>query len=88
MKSQLAPQFERDYIYWMDKNPRLLIRIKKNFAGIMAHPFSGLGKPEPLKWRDGEWSRRIDWINRITYKVNKDCVIFLRCRGHYISKTK
>ncbi|MDR3117702.1 MAG: Txe/YoeB family addiction module toxin [Puniceicoccales bacterium] len=65
------------------KNPRVTLRIKKLFVNIIRNPFRGIGKSEPLKGRTEEWSRRIDDSNRIIYRVDKDCVIFLRCRGHY-----
>lgn len=37
------------------------------------NPFSGIGKPEPLKGRVfGYWSRRIDNAHRLVYSVLKD----------------
>ena len=47
-------------------------------------PFTGEGKPEPLKHnKQGYWSRRIDEINRIVYKVERDQLIIAQCGGHY-----
>ena len=43
----------------------------------------GIGKPEPLRHRDG-WSRRIDDVNRLVYKLQNDgSVEILQCKGHY-----
>lgn len=50
----------------------------------MATPFSGLGKPEPLKHVLGNcWSKRIDQEHRLVYRVSGDELIILACRYHY-----
>jgi toxin YoeB len=37
---------------------------------LFSSPFSGIGKPEPLRREQrGYWSRRIDAANRIVYKI-------------------
>ena len=37
------------------------------------NPFTGIGKPEPLKYDlSGFWSRRIDDKNRIIYEVKQE----------------
>ncbi|GHS96980.1 hypothetical protein AGMMS50276_16270 [Synergistales bacterium] len=39
-------------------------------SGMDRNPFSGIGKPEPLKGNlQGYWSRHIDEANRIIYKI-------------------
>ena len=51
---------------------------------IEREPFSGIGKPEPLKGElSGFWSRRIDGVNRLVYRIKEDVVEILSCRGHY-----
>ena len=51
---------------------------------IEREPFSGIGKPEPLKGElSGFWSRRIDGVNRLVYRMKEDVVEILSCRGHY-----
>nr|WP_232826352.1 Txe/YoeB family addiction module toxin [Cyanothece sp. BG0011] len=48
------------------------------------NPFSGLGKPEPLKYElQGCWSRRITEEHRLVYKIEGDMLIILSCRYHY-----
>ena len=43
----------------------------------------GIGKPEPLRHRDG-WSRRVDDVNRLVYLIKDDgSVEILQCKGHY-----
>jgi len=50
----------------------------------MREPFSGIGKPEPLKYLGaGVWSRRITQEHRLVYLVNDDRIDFLQARYHY-----
>ena len=45
---------------------------------------NGIGKPEPLKGElSGFWSRRIDGVNRLVYRLSKNTLEILSCRGHY-----
>ena len=47
-------------------------------------PTHGIGKPEALKYNlSGYWYRRIDWENRIVYKVDGDIIWVISLRGHY-----
>jgi toxin YoeB len=47
----------------------------------------GEGKPEKLKYIEGEYSRRIDEKNRLTYRILKEGKIeILSCKGHYGGK--
>ena len=46
--------------------------------------FDGIGKPEPLKGGlSGFWSRRIDDVNRIVYRVVDDVLEIASCKEHY-----
>ena len=50
----------------------------------MKDPFSGIGKPEPLKFLDPDtWSRRIDLEHRLVYRVRAERIDFLKARYHY-----
>jgi toxin YoeB len=50
----------------------------------MAEPFTGIGKPEALKYMEGNfWSRRIDLEHRLIYVVDHEQIIFYACRYHY-----
>jgi toxin YoeB len=74
----------KDYLYWQAQDKKTLKRINEILKDIDRHPFSGIGKPEPLKAnKQGYWSRRIDEKNRIVYKVELDQVIIAQCGGHY-----
>ena len=59
-----------DYCYWQNQDRKTLKRINKLIKDIQRDPFSGIGKPEPLKYDfQGAWSRRIDAENRLIYMV-------------------
>lgn len=50
----------------------------------MADPFSGLGKPEPLRHLGPNvWSRRLTQEHRLVYLVAHDRIDFLQARYHY-----
>ncbi|BAG01605.1 MULTISPECIES: Txe/YoeB family addiction module toxin [Microcystis] len=51
---------------------------------ILCHPFSGIGKPEPLKYQlKGYWSRRINDEHRLVYKITETEIIIISCKFHY-----
>jgi len=61
--TQLA--FE-EYNNWFKENKVTIKRIKELIQAINHSPFTGIGKPEPLKGnRSGYWSRRIDPEHRL-----------------------
>lgn len=72
-----------DYLYWQKQDKKTLKRINTLLTDIMRNPFDGIGKPEPLKHQKGYWSRRIDDVNRIVYKVDGDAIAIAAVRGHY-----
>jgi toxin YoeB len=70
--------------YWKTHDVRLLQKIETLIADICNHPFTGIGKPEPLKFQfSGYWSRRINKTHRLVYKVHEDTVYIVQCRYHY-----
>ena len=73
-----------DYLYWQRTDKQMLKRINLLIREILREPFSGIGKPEQLKFDyAGYWSRRIDDEHRIVYKVDTSGVVFLQMRFHY-----
>ena len=73
-----------DYIYWQSQDRKTLKRINKLILDSQRSPFSGLGKPEPLKENlSGFWSRRIDDTNRLVYAVDESQITIIACRYHY-----
>jgi toxin YoeB len=86
MKLIFAERAWDDYQYWQSTNRKSLARINTLIAECMRTPFSGRGKPEPLK-QDlaGYWSRRIDDEHRLVYKVSNEGLLIAQCRHHYRS---
>lgn len=75
---------KEDLEYWETHNSRMLVKIDKLIENIKLTPFSGIGKPEPLKHdRTGFWSRRIDSKHRLVYKIHRNIIFIAQCRYHY-----
>jgi toxin YoeB len=73
-----------EYIEWQKNDKNKLKRINDLIKDICRHPYIGIGKPEPLKSnKQGYWSRRIDEVHRIVYRVDNDQLIIAQCGGHY-----
>lgn len=73
-----------DYIYWQTQDKRTLKRINILLKDIERGNFNGIGKPEPLKGDlSGLWSRRIDEVNRLVYRISGDVLEIVSCKGHY-----
>lgn len=78
------PQAWDDYLYWQQTDKAMLRRINALIRDIQRDPFSGIGKPEPLKFNfSGYWSRRIDDEHRVVYKVDDEEIILAQLlRAH------
>jgi len=73
-----------DYLHWQQTDQKMLKRINELLRDISQTPFTGLGKPEPLKHRyKGFWSRRIDSEHRLIYQVRGEDLLIAKCRFHY-----
>ena len=81
------PQADADLAYWKSTgNQRIMKRISRLLEDILLHPFTGIGKPEPLKGElHGVWSRCITDEHRLVYSVSKGMVFVyvLSLRFHY-----
>ncbi|TVR57913.1 MAG: Txe/YoeB family addiction module toxin [Candidatus Competibacteraceae bacterium] len=72
-----------DYLSWQS-DKAMLRKINRLIHDIQRSPFEGIGKPEPLRHQlSGQWSRRIDEMNRIVYIVENDEITILQCGRHY-----
>ncbi len=84
MKIKLSEQAEEDIHHWNTVDPTKTDRIIRLLESIEATPFSGLGKPEPLKYGlAGYWSRRISREHRLVYRVEGETAYIASCRYHY-----
>ena len=90
MEIVFLEQAEKDREYWKKSgNKAIMNRITALLEDIIAHPYTGIGKPEPLKYElAGCWSRRINSEHRIIYSVNDEIitVYVLSMRYHYGNK--
>ena len=78
------PKFLEDLTYWVDVDRKVALRLLKLVEAIVRDPFTGIGKPEPLKYLDaGTWSRRLTQEHRIVYLVSENRIDFLQARYHY-----
>lgn len=77
-------EFREDLHWWVRNNPKTALRALEIVEDVLREPFTGLGKPEPLKFiGPGLWSRRLTQEHRIVYKVTNDRIDFLQARYHY-----
>lgn len=84
MKLVFSEKAWEDYLHWQATDRKILTRINSLIQEIQREPFSGIGKPEPLKHAfAGYWSRRINDEHRIVYKVQGDSLLIAQLRYHY-----
>ena len=73
-----------EYLEWQEQDKKTLKRINQLLKDILRSPYSGIGKPEPLREDlSGWWSRRIDDSNRIVYCVRDGTILISALKGHY-----
>ena len=79
-----TPDAWDDYLYWQSQDKKTLKRINQLLRDVSREPFTGIGKPEPLRENlTGYWSRRIDDTDRLVYAVEEQAIIVVACRYHY-----
>ncbi len=84
MKLIFVEESWEDYLYWQKTDKKMVRKINELIQSIARTPFSGLGKPEPLKYKyRGYWSRKIDHEHRLIYRVVNDEIWIAKCRHHY-----
>ena len=82
--SVFEPEFRDDLRFWLEVNCKTLVRIFELVEAVMRDPFSGIGKPEPMRHLGPNvWSRRITKEHRMLYRVSDERVNFLQARFHY-----
>ena len=84
MKLLFAEAAWDDYQHWLKTDRRMLGRINTLIREVQREPFSGIGKPEPLKHAlAGYWSRRINDEHRMVYRVQDGALLIAQLRSHY-----
>ena len=78
------PEFIEDLKYWVSVDRKTALRAIVLVESILRDPFTGIGRPEPLRYLlQGAWSRRLTQEHRIVYLVREKRVDFLQARHHY-----
>lgn len=84
MRLIFSEQAWADYLHWQAQDAKLLIRINGLIKECTRTPFTGTGKPEPLRGTlSGWWSRRITQEHRLVYRPSDDGLLIAQCRYHY-----
>ena len=84
MKLTFSSKAWANYFYWQKTDQSMITRINRLIKDIQREPYTGIGKPEPLKHSlAGYWSRRINDEHRIVYKVLGDQIFIAQLRYHY-----
>lgn len=84
MKKVFHDRAWEEYLYWQSNDKKLVGKINDLIKSIDRNGLSeGIGHPEPLKFRGGAWSRRIDHANRLVYQIEEDELLIISCKGHY-----
>ena len=84
MRLAFDPQAWEDYSYWQATDRKVLGRLNALLKECSRTPFTGMGKPEPLRGKlAGWWSRRLTDEHRLVYRVTDDTLFIAQCRRHY-----
>jgi toxin YoeB len=89
MKIIFTSQAQADYAYWKISGKKAIFdKINRLLRDMSEHPYSGIGKPEPLKYElSGKWSRRINAEHRIIYSVNENLIeVYVFSMKYHYSK--
>jgi len=79
---QFSEQAWSEYLEWQTLDKKTVKKINTLLTEIQRHPFSGEGKPEPLKGTSN-WSRRINAKDRLVYEAVGSVILIKQCKGHY-----
>lgn len=88
MKIIFADEAWDDLQHWIHYDKPTLKRLLRLIEECRRTPFTGTGKPEPLRESlSGWWSRRITGEHRLVYRVTGEgkaqSLEIAQCRGHY-----
>ncbi len=73
-----------DYKEWLNLDKKTVKKINELIKDIERNGNEGIGKPEPLQHElSGYWSRRIDYKNRLVYKISDTQITIVACANHY-----
>lgn len=90
MEIKLLEQAIEDLQYWKKTgNKAVMNKISALLKDIAQHPYTGIGKPEALRYElAGKWSRRINSEHRIIYSVHENTIeIYIFSMRYHYTKT-
>ena len=74
----------KEYVEWQTIDRKIVKKINELIKDIQRNGNEGIGKPEPLQHElSGYWSRRIDYNNRLVYKISDTQITIVACANHY-----
>ena len=79
------PKADEDLMYWIKSGQKnILKKIALITSDILEHPYTGIAKPESLKYNlTNYWSRRITQEHRYVYKIENEILYVFSLKGHY-----
>lgn len=89
MNVHFAAEAWEDFLAWLGEDRAMAQKILELIQEVHRTPFTGRGKPEPLKGSfANHWSRRIDRKHRLVYRIEgqrgtDQRVVIVACRDHY-----
>ena len=85
MEIVYSAKAQADILFWKQSGDvKLQKRITSLLRAMEADPYTGIGKPEALKYDlTGCWSRRITKEHRIVYRVIGNEIEIVSLRFHY-----
>lgn len=85
MELRLTDTAKEDIRFFIRSGQLSIVKkIEKLLVSIQETPFTGIGKPEPLKYDySGKWSRRINDEHRAIYAIKENVIFIYSLRGHY-----
>jgi len=75
-----------EYLHWQVTDRKILQKINELIKSFQREPFTGVGKPEKLRFDlSGYWSRRINIEHRLVFRVDLESgrIVIIQCRLHY-----
>ncbi|HEX2167585.1 MAG TPA: Txe/YoeB family addiction module toxin [Longimicrobiales bacterium] len=80
----MQPEALEDLRHWVQHDRKLASKALDLVEAARRDPFTGIGKPDPLKNLGPDvWSRRITQEDRLVYRVADGYIGVLQARYHY-----
>ncbi|CCG56661.1 plasmid encoded toxin [Brachyspira pilosicoli WesB] len=74
----------QEYMFWVSNDKMIVKKINELIKDIIKDPYSGIGKPEKLKYDKKDlYSRRINLEHRLVYHIENNNLIITSCKYHY-----